>query len=128
MASTDYAAVSQLQGNWPHTLLSFQKLTRAMASLYGARGKKTWFGRDRGLAAYTLFEEKLRDTLLAMVLDGMLERDAEAEAFRSSLVAFGAAFQQAYPNWQNAYAFAEEYFIDSAGQATARIQDLLKSV
>lgn len=34
-------------------------------------------------------------------------------------------FAEAFPNWQDAYGFAEEYFIDNSRAADERIQALL---
>lgn len=48
----------------------------AIADVVKYRGKRSLFGRDKGLAAYKAFEQKLRDMMLAMVLDGFIERNS----------------------------------------------------
>lgn len=53
-------------------LLDFEHLIMAMADAYNNRDKTTFFGNDRGLKSYVKFEEKLKDALIAMTMDGLL--------------------------------------------------------
>ena len=79
MPKTNWDNVDAMQAAAPHTFNALQHLVMAMAKLVKYRGKKSLFGRDRGLAAYKTFEVKLKDTVLALVLDGVITRDASAE-------------------------------------------------
>lgn len=97
-----------------------------MADFNNNRGKKSLFGKDKGLAAYKKFEDKFKDTLLAMVLDGILERNASPSRARETLVEAIDVFAAAFPNWQDAYAFAKEFLVDSAKVAEDRIQSAMR--
>lgn len=125
MATTDWDLASTFQANFPHTFNSLQKLVMAMADYDKNRRKKTLFGRDKGLDAYKKFEEVLRDTLLAMVVDGAVARNVSAKECRETLTEMIADFSEVFPNWQDAYSFAEDYFIHNAETAEARIQQML---
>jgi len=59
-----------------------EHLALAMDKACDNRGKTSFLGHDKELKSYLKFEEKLRDTLLAMVMDGLLDRFAPAEKFR----------------------------------------------
>lgn len=125
MPKTNWDNVDAMQAAAPHTFNALQHLVMAMAKLVKYRGKKSLFGRDRGLAAYKTFEVKLKDTVLALVLDRVITRDASAEEARLVLMDAIATFEAAFPNWQDAYQFAIEYFTDSPGTAEDRIQAIM---
>jgi hypothetical protein len=125
MATTDHAKLDRFESLLPHTFNAMQHLIMAMEDYYKARGKTTLFGRDKGLAAYKKFEDKLRDTLLAMVLDNFKPRNATPEEWRDAIVAMILAWSEASPNWHGAYAFAVEYFEQQRAVAIDRIRDLM---
>lgn len=93
-----------------------------MADFAHSRGKKTLFGRDKGLSAYKKVEEKFKDTLLAMVLDRVIERNTPPSHARTELIKAIEVFAATFPNWQEAYTFANEFLVDSAAVAEDRIQ------
>ena len=78
------------------------------------------------MAAYKKFEEKFKDTLLAMVLDGVAERNATPSHIRTELIKAIALFAATFPNWQEAYAYANEFLVDSAAVAEDRIQSAIR--
>lgn len=125
MATTDWDLADTFQTRFPHSFNSLQKLVMAMADYEKNRGKKTIFGKDKGLNAYKKFEDVLRDTLLAMVVDGAVARDVGAKDCRETLTEMIGAFAEVFPNWPDAYSFAENYFIHNAKTAEARIQQML---
>jgi hypothetical protein len=125
MATTDWNRVFDLQDSAPHTFNALQHLVMAMAGVVKYRGKKSLFGKDKGLIAYKEFEQKLRDLMLAMVLDGFIERNAQPPVVRQVICNAIGHFAEAFPNWQDAYSFADEYFIDNSRAAEERIQALL---
>jgi len=125
MATTNYALAELFQVSRPHTFNALQHLVMAMADYNVSRGKRTLFGRDRGLKAYKRFEDSLRDTLLAMALDGTILRDAPAADYLEQLLTNIKRFADTFPNWQDGYAFAAEYFIDQRRAAEHRIQALI---
>lgn len=126
MATTNYELAASLQSRHPHTFNALQHLVMAMADFQKNRNKKTLFGKDKGLAAYKKFEDKLRDTLLAMVLDGVITRVATPAEYREQLTGAIGAFASVFPNWQDAYVFAAEYFVSSAKEAEDRIHEMLR--
>jgi hypothetical protein len=125
MATTDWDLAGTFQTRFPHTFNALQKLVMAMATYQKNRGKRTIFGKDKGLDSYKKFENVLRDTLLAMVVDGAVERNVTAKECRETLTEMVAAFVEVFPNWQDAYSFADEYFMKNSGTAEDRIRDLL---
>jgi hypothetical protein len=74
MASANWAMADQLQARIPHTYTAMEHLIMAMADAYKNRGKTSFFGYDKGLKSYLKFEEKLKNALLAMTLDGLVSR------------------------------------------------------
>ncbi len=121
MATTNWTTAASFQAECPHTFNALQHLVMAMADLSKNRGMKSIFGKDKGLAALEKFESKLADTLLALVLDGAIDRDEDPTSARETLLNAIGMFQEAFPNWQDAYSFAQEYFVGSAATAEARI-------
>lgn len=71
-------------------------------------------------------EEKLRDTVLAMVLDGIIQRNSPAGDIRENLIEGIKLFASAFPNWQDAYQYAHEYFVDDASVAEDRIKAIMR--
>lgn len=126
MATTDWATAGVFQAQAPHTFNALQHLVMSMADFANNRGKKSFFGRDKGLSAYKKFEDKFRDTLLAMVLDGVIERNAAPSLARTRLIEAIGAFEAVFPNWQDAYAFAKEFLVESAAIAEDRIRSALR--
>lgn len=126
MATTDWDRAETFQEECPHTFNSLQHLVMAMAKVSKNQGKKSFFGKDKGLIAYKTFEEKLRDTILAMVLDGVIKRNSSPTDVRKMLIRGIQLFATAFPNWQDAYHYANEYFINSATVAEDRIEAMLR--
>ena len=126
MATTNWTTAEAFQANFPHTFNSLQHLVMSMADFVHSRGKKSFFGKDKGLAAYKKFEDKFRLTLFAMVLDGVIERNAVPSRTRAELIKAIELFAATIPNWQEAYAFAKEFLVDSAAVAEDRIQSAMR--
>ena len=126
MATTNWTTVEAFQTNFPHTFNALQQLVVSMADFANSRGKKSFLGRDKSLATYKKFEDKFKDTLLAMVVDGVIERNASPTQARIRLIEAIEVFAAAFPNWQDAYAFANEFLVDSAVVAEDRIQRAMR--
>ena len=60
-----------------------------------------------------------------MVVDGAVARNISAKECRETLTEMIAAFAEVFPNWQDAYSFAEDYFIQNSATAEDRIQQML---
>lgn len=125
MATTDWDLAGTFQTRFPHTFNALQKLVMAMAAYEKNKGKKTLFGKDKGLDAYKKFESVLKDTILAMVVDGVVARNIGAKECRETLIEMIAAFAEVFPNWQDAYSFADNYFIHNVAAAEDRIKQML---
>ena len=108
MATTDWDAANNLQNTLPHTYAAMEKLVMAMEDAFKARGKTTFFGHDRGLIAHQKFETRLRDTLLALSMDGLVKRTASPEEYWGVVGAVINQWAVIFPNWPAAYTFANE--------------------
>lgn len=126
MLTTNLDLAEAYRDHYPHTFGSLQYLVMAMAKVFNNRGKFTIFRKDKGIAAYKKFEEKLNDTIFAMVLDRIIERNASPIEVRENLVEALEVFSHAFPNWQDAYAFGKEYFVESPKVAEDRIRDIMR--
>ena len=60
-----------------------------------------------------------------MVVDGAVTRNIDAKTCRETLTEMIVSFAEVFPNWQDAYKFADEYFIRNAAAAEDRIQQML---
>ncbi len=124
MATTDYRALPVLQDAIPHTFNSLQKFVMAMAKFQKHRGKKTLFGRDKGREAWEVFEQELKKIMTSMFMDGVVNRSASPDQVREKLIECIGAFAAVFPNWQDAYGFAEEFFVDDKETANDVIKAL----
>ena len=126
MAKTNKVLEDKLLNTHPHTFNSLTHLISAMADVYKNRGKKSLLGVDKGLKAYNKFESKLRDHLLAMTLDGLIQRNADCDRYRRAVIDTMGLAMDIWPNWQDSYEYASEFFLDNADQANDLISSLLK--
>ena len=114
-----------LQARCPHTFCALQHLVKAMTQVVKYQGKRSLFGKDRSHEAYEDFQRRLRDTILALLLDGLIEDNATPGYVRKTLCDVIFQFGQAFPSWEEAYAFAGEYFAATPEEAEERIQALM---
>ena len=125
MPSTDWAMASQLQARMPHTYTAMEHLIMAMADAYNNRGKTSFFGHDKGVKSYLKFEEKLENALLAMTLDGFLARTDNSKRYLDGILLVLDAWQQIFPNWPDAEAFAHEKLRANEQEARKLISSLI---
>jgi hypothetical protein len=125
MASANWSAASDLQSRIPHTYTAFEHLIMAMADAHNNKGKTTFFGNDKGLKSYMKFEEKLKDALIAMTMDGLVNRFDTSDKFRETLLTVIAAWFEIFPNWPDAQLFAYEKFMTNPTSAKQLISSLL---
>lgn len=125
MASANWGLASQLQARMPHTYTAMEHLIMAMADAYNNRGKTSLFGRDKGLKSYLKFEEKLKNTLLAMTLDGLVSRTDSSKKFLEAMLMVLDAWQAIFPNWPDAEAFAYEKLRANEVEARKLISSLI---
>jgi hypothetical protein len=100
----------QLPILYPHTFAGMQKWVMAMADVSNDIGKKTWFGKDKGAIAYQKFLSSLKQTIIGLTLDGKIRESASADEVVSALEEVLSKFALAFPNWPEAYRFANSFF------------------
>jgi hypothetical protein len=124
MATTNWTQASQLQSHIPHTYTAMEHLIMAMADAYNNRGKTSFFGNDKGLKSYIKFEEKLKGVLIALTMDGLVDRFETSEKFHSVLLQVISTWFEIFPNWPDAQAFAYEKLLASPDSARKLIASL----
>lgn len=121
MTLTNYGHAAMLQTLHPHTFNALQELVMAMAAVSKNAGKKTFFGRDKGQESYARFLRALRGTIHSMVLDSIIRESTPTDEAALRLEGFLRQFQETFPNWQDAYGFAEIFFGENRADAIAAI-------
>jgi hypothetical protein len=109
----------------PHTYTAMEHLIMAMADAYNNRGKTSLFGHDKGLKSLLKFEEKLKNALLAMTLDGLVSRTDTSKKYLEGLLLVLDAWQSIFPNWPDAEAFAFEKLRANEQEARLLISSLI---
>ncbi len=109
-ARTDYHKEEEVRIQYPHTLHALQNLIMAIVDYQKNQGKFSFFGKDKGLKAYQKFMESIRDTRDAMIIDKVIDKGASQSDFQGKLLENIVVFSTIYPNWQDAYKYAFEYF------------------
>ena len=125
MASANWKEASRLQSIIPHTYTAMEHLIMAMADAYNNKGKTSFFGNDKGLKSYLKFEEKYKNALLAMTLDGILSRGDSAEKYRESIIAVISQWIEIFPNWPDANAYGYEKIMKNPKEARQLISNLI---
>lgn len=125
MALPNFALVGSFAEQWPHTYVAFQKLTMAMADAYNNKGKIGFFGRDKGLKSLMEYETRLKETLIAMTLDGIVNRFDSAEDFHRALVILFDYWFNIFQKWPDAGQFAKEQFVTNPEQGRKLIASLM---
>ncbi|MGH6932904.1 MAG: hypothetical protein ACREEE_10790 [Dongiaceae bacterium] len=126
MKPTDPAWAEMMQRTTPNTFRALEQLVPALAATGRYRGKSFLFGRGAQHKAAAQVEAKLKETLLAMVQDRLIERHQDAETCRQRLVAAVRDFASAYQDQEQAYALADEYLVGNAADAKKRIREFMK--
>lgn len=126
MATSNYKLAQVFHSQFPHTFNALQSLVMTMDKYYKVRNKSTIFGRDRGLKAFKKFEAQLKNSLYALVLDNVVSRNASASSYYENLMEMIASFMNLFPNWQDGYAFATEYFINNKDESIDRIKKIME--
>ena len=109
-ARTDYQKEEEFRNHYPHTLHALQNLVMAIVDYQKNQGKFSFFGKDKGLKAYQKFMESIRDTRDAMIINKVINESASQSEFQGKLLENIVVFSTIYPNWQDAYKYAFEYF------------------
>jgi len=124
MTTTNWLMVAKLQENYPNSFKCLQLLVMVMADYVNRSGEKTLFGRDKGFKYYRKFKKILRRTLLALQEDGEIQDIKEASECFSQMLVVLDYFEQAFPNWQEAYDFAKTFFSQENEPAQSFLDEL----
>ncbi len=108
MQKANWKAAENFQNKLPHIYTAMEHLIMAMADAYNNRGKTSFFGYDKGLKSYKKYEEKFKDVLISMSMDGVISRSASAAEYRQEFVHILMTWFEIFPNWPDAAAFAVE--------------------
>ena len=117
----------QLQIMTPHSYVALQRLVAAMADYVNNAGKTTFFGRDKGQQAYAKFLAALRQTCHAMIVDKVVRESSTEEELLNALTELLRKFSLAFPNWQEAYAFAADLLGPRRSEALTLVARLRSS-
>ncbi len=104
MPTTDLARAKELQDHYPEAFAALQPLVLSMADL----------ATRPSPGAAAKFQSSLKSTLMALEADYVVAPAAAPSAYREALVELLGKFKLAFPNWQDAYAFADEFFGNTA--------------
>ena len=126
MKTSDYDKAHQLNKEMPHTFNCLQELVMRMADYSKHKSAWTWWGKKRSLKAWIRFEAALKEIIVAMFLDGIVDRDAPANEIGIAIHGSIRKFEEVFPNWQDAYSFAEVLFVHSPDKIVSLIEELRK--
>lgn len=98
-----------------------------MAKAFKDRGRRSFWGIDKGIKALNEFDDRLASLLSAMLLDQVVQKNDSSEKVCDELLGLIGFFSQAFPNWPDAYSFAEEYFVKGREAAVVRIDHILRA-
>lgn len=100
----------QLWQEFPSSNFCMQNLLMAMDNAEKSFGKRTLFGKDKGLPAVEKFMESFKTTLNAMFEEEVLSKGQPPENVAAEFLERLENFAEAYPNWPDAYRFAASFF------------------
>lgn len=106
-ALSQQEARSTLDRLSPACHLALQKLVPAMADVVNHAGKKSLFGRDKGIDAQLAFVRSLLLCVRAMLIDNLISKQTNGSEILGQLTILVGLFRTAYPNWQEAYIYFE---------------------
>jgi len=128
MATTNHDLEYSFIRNYPHTSNSMTKLLTAMADAYNNKGKQSFFGHDKGLKSYEKFEKRLKELIKSMILDELIPLSISKNDCRKACIDTINLAIKIWPNWNDAYSFADEYFVQNKKDANFRIKQFLRDV
>jgi len=123
MGKTDLFAKETLKA-MPTAFAKLTKLIMAMTAVKQDSGKKTLFGKDKGAKAFSKFLALLKETLDAMVVDGVIKTSDSTEDVITTLEGKIADFSIAYPDWVDGYAFSANFFGEQRKAATVAVNQV----
>jgi hypothetical protein len=94
----------------PHTFAALQHVVMAMDDVANAKGKRTWFGRDKIVNATANLEVAVVKAVIAMDLDDIVSSAMSNEELAQAMKTQLDQFFEAFPTWMQARVFAEVFF------------------
>lgn len=86
----------------PASHRALQNLVAAMTDVVKNTGKKSLFGKDKGLIAQEAFIKSLLQITHAMLIDGRVQKSFSGDQILDQLTSLMKVFVQGYPNWPEA--------------------------
>jgi len=95
---------------YANTNKPLQVMVLAMASVQKNRGKTSWFGKDKGLAAFEKFVQTIPAVVKGLVNDEIIQTNEPPLQVVREIEEALRTFQTVFPNWQDAYEFSNQFF------------------
>jgi len=95
-----------------------------MADYRKAENAWTWWGKKKSLKAWMELEAALKETIVALFLDEIIDRDAPSNDVVIAIYGCIVRFAEVFPNWKDAYSYAEVLFVHSPDKAISLINEL----
>ena len=102
----------QMQNILPNTHNALTWLVPALEKAAQNLGKKSLFGKDKFTPAYEMVVQHLGTCISSMAQDGIIGQSMSAAEVEEEFFKVVTFFSNAYPNWQDGYAFFKAVFID----------------
>ena len=111
MSTTNEIYARTFAAFYPHTNEPFQRLIMAAADAYNNAGKKSFFGKDKGQESFEKFMKILaNEVAYTLAQDMQVKNPRDFNEVLSAMMTAKSAFQEAYPNWQEAYQFLDSFY------------------
>lgn len=111
-----------MQQETPRTYTALSHLVVALAKAVKSAGKKTWFGNDKSVKAYSALMQRINELVIALTLDGLVRPSMESHEVVDQIVAMLDFFAKAHPNWIDSYGLAYHIFVVEREDAIATIE------
>ena len=100
----------EMQAGTPNTHGALTFMVPAMESAAKNAGKKSFFGADKGAKALANFLDTFKRAVHALYDDELVSVEDELSTVFGELSSQLERFAKAYPNWPEAYQFAQFFF------------------
>ena len=100
----------EMQVSTPNTHGALTFMVPAMEGAAKTAGKKSFFGADKGAKALATFLDTFKRAVYALYDDELVSVDDDLPTVFGALSSQLERFAKAYPNWPEAYQFAQFFF------------------
>ena len=100
----------EMQASTPNTHGALTFMVPAMEGAAKNAGKKSFFGADKGAKALATFLDTFKRAVYALYDDELVSVDDDLPTVFGALSSQLERFAKAYPNWPEAYQFAQFFF------------------